>query len=223
MTELPSIRKFMFDREFDDPAKAKSRDQKSKHVTLTLDQLEAVKKEAHEAGLAAGRKIGGDELTRHLETLLTHLRGQIDKLVSEADAVRKDQERALREATLAIARKVLPDFVERHGLAEIQAIVSSIVAQMTNEPRLVVRIHEKQFDALNASFKDLIEKQGFTGKLVVLADAQVEANNCLIEWADGGIERNTEALLQFIGNSVAPGSKQPAVPETDAIKEAGNG
>jgi hypothetical protein len=37
-------------------------------------------------------------------------------------------------------------------------------------------------------------KAGYSGEVVLLADNQMGLSDCLVEWADGGAERNVERL-----------------------------
>ena len=126
-----------------------------------------------------------------------------------AKRARPQQEVRVREAVLAVARKVLPDFSQRHGLQEIEAVVAGVIGEMSGEPRLVVRINEGQFDSVDGALKAVTEKQGFAGKVVLLADAEVKADDCRVEWADGGVERNLEALWQSLNKTLAPGVTMP--------------
>jgi len=223
MADTP-IRKFMFERSFDDLAAANAPVRDRRPVTYSWEQLEALKKEVHEAGFAAGKKAALEEQTQHIKITVGRISEAIGSLLEQAEANRKEQEPRLREAVLAIARKVLPDFSQRNGLQEIQAVVAGIIGEMTGEPRLVLRVSDAQFDAVNANLKDITEKQGYTGKVVLMADAQVKADDCRIEWADGGIEHNLAALWQNLGQSLAPGAtpEQLNSPAT-AAEEIKNG
>jgi len=214
MADTP-IRKFMFERSFDDTKAAKGPVRDRRPVTYTWEQLEALKKEVHDASFAAGKQAALEEQTQHIKATVARIDDTIARLLEQAETARKAQEPRVREAVLAIARKVLPDFSQRNGLQEIQAVVAGIIGEMTGEPRLVVRINDAQFDSVNAAVKDITEKQGYTGKVVLLADAEVKADDCRIEWADGGIERNIEALWKNIGQSIAPGVTLPAPPPAE--------
>ena len=215
-TSSAPMRKFMFDHSFDDGARAPVRDRRP--VTLSPDQLDALKKEIYEAGYAAGKKAGADDQSQRLNATLSHVGTQLARLIKNAEAARYEQEERVRTAVLAVARKVLPDFSRRHGLQEIQAVVAGIVGEMTGEPRFVVRVHESQFEPIDTALKEIAEKHGYGGKAVLVADASIPQDDCRIEWADGGIERNLEVLWQSIGRTLAPGKEFPTTVSTDAAK-----
>jgi len=204
MADTP-LRKFMFDKSFDDAvdtpsAKASER----KPVTLKPEQIDALKKEAWDVGFAAGQKTNSDDQAQQLKIALSHLEDRIGHLMENLQVVYQAQEEQLRKAILAIARKILPDFTSQYGLQEITSLLDSAIGDMLHEPRLVVRIHEHQFDIINGKIQEITAQKAYAGKVVVLADPDVAVGNCRIEWADGGVERNTEATWQAIENVVAP-------------------
>ena len=209
-TDQP-LRKFMFDRSFDNASGPVHRADR-RPVTLTPEQLDALKKEAHDAGFAAGKKAASEDQAKHLNVTVDKIGALVGQLIATAEASRPQQEARVREAVLAIARKVLPDFAQRHGLQEIEAVVAGVIGEMTGEPRLVVRVNERQFDTVNEALKAVTEKQGYSGKIVLVADAEVKANDCRVEWADGGVERNLDALWQNLTKTLAPGREQTPPP-----------
>jgi flagellar assembly protein FliH len=206
------IRKFMFDRSFDNAGGPVHPARDRRPVTLSYEQLEQLKRDMQTAGFTAGKKAAAEDQASHLNATVDKIAATAGALIAQAEANRPQQEARLREAVLAIARKVLPDFAQRHGLQEIEAVVAGVIGEMTGEPRLVVRVNETQFDSVDAALKAVTEKQGYTGKVVLIADAEVKANDCRVEWADGGVEHNLDALWQSLTKTLAPGREQTPPP-----------
>jgi flagellar assembly protein FliH len=75
---------------------------------------------------------------------------------------------------------------------------------MAREPRLVVRVHEDQFDAVNERVQEIATQRAYAGKVIVLADPDTVPGDCRVEWADGGIERNTAAVWSAVEQTVHP-------------------
>ena len=132
----------------------------------------------------------------------------LDTLMKNIEALSHEQDTHTRQLVMAIAKKILPDFTARNGLQEIEALLSEAIRNMSREPRLVVRVNEGQLDAVNDKIKALTTQHAYAGQTVVIADAEVAAGDCRIEWAEGGIERNTQttwkAVEETIGVDVAP-------------------
>ncbi|MDP9127715.1 MAG: FliH/SctL family protein, partial [Pseudomonadota bacterium] len=195
MADTPPVRKFLFNKPFDDaptsprPAGAPP---ERKPVTLKPEQLDALEKDAYEKGYAEGKRTGLDEQAQQLIGMLDQVQGHMAQLHENISALHASHEVQLRGAILAIAKKLLPDFTSRHGVQEIEALLTSAIGDMLHEPRLVVRVHETQFDDVNTKIHEITVQKAYAGKVVVLADAGVHPGDCRVEWADGGIERNTQ-------------------------------
>jgi flagellar assembly protein FliH len=210
MADAP--RKFMFDRSFDPGAAARGPERKP--VTLKPEQYDALRKETFDAGFAAGQKAALDEQQSLILAALARVEERLNHAISHMNAYYREQDGLIRRLVLAIARKILPDFVSQHGTQEIQALLGGVIGDMVHEPRLVVRANETQFDAINARLQDIVAQKAYAGKVVVLADAAIAPGDCRIEWADGGIERKTEATWADIEKTIVPeGDAVPAPPD----------
>lgn len=214
--ELPAKRKFLFDRSFDDELALRAHDRKPQKTAFSLAEVEAAKKEAYDSGYTDGQKAMMEDQQQYKNVLLS----QIDKhLAGLARELRTQWQRQLahfQEMALAIARKVLPTYAERHGLQEIEAIVAQVITEMAHEPRLVVRVSEAQFDAISGEIKQISEQKAYTGKVVVLGEPDLGPADCRVEWADGGIERDMNTLWQHIdrlmetARAITPSPSQPS-------------
>lgn len=198
-------RKFMFDQSFDDAIDV-HRAPERRPVLLSPDQLDALKKEAYDSGVEAGKKAGKEEQLSQQNAVLAKIDQNLSGLVKGLATIAHEQENQARRLALAIAKKILPHFTEQNGTQEIEALVGETLREMAREPRLVIRVSEPQFDALNEKIQALATAKAFSGKVVILADAAVAGGDCRIEWADGGIERNTNATLETIEQTVLPPS-----------------
>jgi flagellar assembly protein FliH len=194
-------RKFLFERSFDPSAAVRV---ERKPVTLKPEQYDALKQESYDQGFTAGRQAGHDEQTAALMATIDRVGNVIEQMIHHFAALNKQSQDGMRRMALAMARKFVPELVAQQGTAEIEAMLNNVVAEMVHEPRLVVRVNEAQFDALNEKIKEIAEKKAYAGKIVVLADAEVAPGDCKAEWADGGIERNSEALWDKIEHTVSP-------------------
>jgi len=202
---VAQARKFMFDLSFDDETDV-HRAPERKPVLMKPEQIDALKKESYDAGMAAGIKAGKDEQIAQQTVLLAKIDHNVVTLVKNIDKVAHEQEDQMRGMALAIAKKILPAFTAEHGMGEIEALISDTLREMAREPRLVVRVHESEFDVLNEKIQAIATQRAFQGKIVVLADADVASGDCRIEWADGGVERNTPATEKAIEQTLIPSS-----------------
>lgn len=208
MVETPPLRKYMFDRSFDGAGGTAAVERPRGPVTLRPEQVDALKKEAYDIGFTAGKTAGVSEQEQFIRATLAQIDARINDLVHNLDSLQKEQDDNLRKTIMAIARKLLPDLTQRHGLQEIQGMLTAVIAEMVHEPRLVVRIHESEFDAVNTKIHEITVQKAYAGKVVVLADTEIARGDCRVEWADGGTERNVEATWQAVEQTVMPENAQ---------------
>ncbi|MDE2030547.1 MAG: hypothetical protein KGI97_08315, partial [Alphaproteobacteria bacterium] len=154
-------RKFMFDLSFDD-ASVVHRAPERKPVLMKPEQIDALKKESRDEGFAAGREAGHDAQTAALGQTMVALEKSLNLVLDNLDTLRQEQDAQTRALALAVARKILPAFAARNGLGEIEAILDETIRQMAHEPRLVVRVNETQFDAVNEKAEAIATQRAYS-------------------------------------------------------------
>ncbi|HOV03095.1 MAG TPA: FliH/SctL family protein [Kaistiaceae bacterium] len=83
------------------------------------------------------------------------------------------------------------DLVAHEPLAEIEALVAECLGPLRHTPHLVIRLNDAHVEALRAHVDRLAYEKGFEGRLVILGEPDFAVGDCRIEWADGGIVRDT--------------------------------
>ncbi len=195
----------MFERSFDN-AGVVHRAPERKPVLMKPEQIDALKKESYDIGFAAGKAAGKEEQIAQQTFVLGKIDQNASTLIKNISAVAQEQEQQTRYLALAIAKKILPFFTKQNGIQEIEALVNDALREMAREPRLVVRVSVGEFDVLNEKIQNIATQRAFPGKLVILADDAVASGDCRIEWADGGIERNTPATMAAVETTLLPPS-----------------
>lgn len=204
MTEVtPPPRKFLFDLAFDDESGLLPCDREKQKPTYSQEQLDAARQEGYDAGHKDGQVAAEESQNQRQNELLSHIEQRLAKLAQESAAEWQSQLGQLQSIALVIARKLLPTYVERNGLAEIESIVARVVAEMSREPRLVIRVPEKDFDEISTRINAITASEAYAGKIVILGDPELASSDCRIEWADGGIERDTRAIWDEIDRVLA--------------------
>ena len=207
MTDNTQKRKFMFDQSFDHlNGDANGQDRANKPVLLKPEQIEAMKLEAHDQGFAAGHAVAAEEELARQSGMLATLEEQMTRVLQNMALIQESQNNEIRMVVTTIMAKILPGFVARNGTDEITAMLNTVIGEMMHEPRLVVRLHEMQFDSIKAKIDEIIAKKAYAGKVIVLADTEIAQGDCRVEWADGGIERNAATTTESINSIVNPPS-----------------
>lgn len=197
--------KFLFETEFvveetvaEEVATVADAEQAPPEPTYNKAELERARSdgvaEGHAAGLGEARaEIASftaqaterlsEQLSIIANTVLTHR----DSVIHEATAV-----------TSAIIRKVAPELIRRGALDSIEAAIAGCLPNLAEEPRIVVRVCNDVLDEIQARIGPIVDASGFTGDVVIIPDAALEASDCTVEWADGGIRLDPSRVWRDI-------------------------
>jgi flagellar assembly protein FliH len=221
-TQEPESRpvKFLFDDEFGDgrarsprarvsaaehAAAVKEAEAEGYRRGFTEATTEALAKIEHRTAIAAekvAQAMGG--ISAELKTLEARL---------EAEAV---------EVALAVSRQLAPGLIAREPIVEIERLVSGILAQVRSAPHVVVRLASNLVQSASGRLMKLAETRGYTGRLVLLPEPGLAADDCRIEWADGGVTRERAAIEARINEAVArylgSGTKSLSLPDPESAK-----
>lgn len=192
-----SPQRFMFNTSFD-PEAIKAEAQKKVPPTFSEDQVSVAKEQSYNQGFVAGKEAALRELQSQQNEILSHIQIIFERMADEVWKIAAQKKQAATDIGLAIARKIVPDFVRKNGLQEMLATIEAAVAEMINEPRLVLRLSEAQFDDISREMNALTARVGYGGKMIILADIALAANDCRLEWADGGMERSINLIWSDI-------------------------
>jgi flagellar assembly protein FliH len=222
---MTSIKKFKFDTSFDPGSGGTDSRGERKYTT---DDLAIAEEAAREQGRLAGIAEARTSIEHTTAVALSRIGGQLQALGRTTEDIHYESASHALKIAVAAVRKVLPDLARRNGLAEIEALVRECLNTFYDEPRVVVRLHDKMLDPLRERIDDIAAGCGFNGKIVLFGDEHLAETDCRVEWADGGAERNLTGLYQEIGQVVekvtgplpampdlAPEPKYGEGPETD--------
>lgn len=227
-TDPNQTRKFLFDLSFDDEVGSLGKKSEKPKPTYSQEQLDEAKQEAYAAGFAEGQRSMQESQQQSLNLLMANVEERLAQVMSKGEGVWQGLLAQCQEIALVIAHKIMPSFTARHGMDEIESIVSRVMAEMGREPRLVFRVPESQFDDAKARIENIARQAAYAGKLVILGDPDLGVSDCRIEWADGGIERDIGKLWQSIdkimedvqtGTLVPPSSEEVTAPEKNVAAE----
>ena len=98
------------------------------------------------------------------------------------------------DVAVAVARKLCSELIAREPLGEITGLVKDCFSQLVSTPHIVVRIHDSLYETARDHIERLAKQSGFEGRLVILAEPEIEAGDCRIEWADGGVVLERAAI-----------------------------
>lgn len=199
---MVAVRKFLFDTEFDAEAEDDV-ELPPPEPSFSAAELAA----AREAGIAEGRAAALAEAGRSDDRRATEAMEAIGRTLAGIGPV---QDRALAETrkgaiaiAAAIVRRIAPELARRHADDAVAATLAERLPDLLDEPRLVIRLDAARIDTMKERLEAVAAQSGYAGKLIVLAADGLDAPDCRIEWADGGVERQMARVMDEIDRIVA--------------------
>ncbi len=207
MGSMTNPSKFLFNMDFSAPEEPEVVVPPEPQIPMIpVAEHEQLLADARAKAFEEGRVQALQDLQTKQETLLT---AEINRLVDVVgDVVQTiDEELAAQEKnaislSFLVARRLCAHLIARQPLAETVALVSECLGPLRKAPHLVIRIAEKDLDALKAQVDPIIHEKGFDGRLVILGEPDIGRGDCHIEWADGGIKRDRKVLESEIDTSI---------------------
>jgi flagellar assembly protein FliH len=169
-------------------------------------------------GLAAGEQSAGAAAQAALAAAAEAIARQTADLLAAADAAHAAAEREAIALASAIGRKLAHSLVARAPQAELEALLVDCLGSLAGVPHLVIRCHPDLADRLRDMATARIAESGFTGRLVVMGEPEIAPGDGRIEWAEGGLVRDSAAIAADIDRSIAAyldARRLPLLEETD--------
>ncbi len=194
-------RKFLFDTDFAGAAGGKPADSV---ITLAEHGLKLAEAEAaaRSGGYANAQSDAQIETGRRMADALEHIAAGIAVANRALTAIETRLECEAVEVAVAVARKLAPALVAREPFAEISELASDCFRQLIASPHIAVRVNDALYATAKDKLTDIVRARNFEGRLVVLAEPDIAPGDCRIEWADGGINRDSAAADAVIGAAV---------------------
>jgi flagellar assembly protein FliH len=175
-------------------------------VTLAEHQVKLAEAEAtaYRNGMAAAEAAARTEAERLTAQAMDRIGQAIDGVARGIAGVEARLESEAVEVAMAVARKLCPALIAKEPFAEISALAADCFRQILATPHVVVRVNDDLYAShpVKDQLETIARNRGFEGRLIVLAEPEIAAGDCRIEWADGGITRDRAATEAVIGDVV---------------------
>ena len=207
---MAAANKFLFDSDFGSAATAE-KPITPKDVAVALGEAET---KGFRAGFAQAEKEAVAQAERERaqaeqQTALAfeQIGAMLGGIAGQLTEIEKRLEAEAIEVAVAVGRKLSNELVGREPFAEISALASDCFRQLSTAPHVVVRVNDALLDTARTRLEEIARMRGFEGRLVVIAEPEIVLGDCKIEWADGGVTRDvnavetaiTEAVSRYIG------------------------
>jgi flagellar assembly protein FliH len=197
---MASPAKFLFDMDFSAPDRGRERPATASEIAQKIASAEA---HAYRDGYDAGQREAKTESDRRTALALEEIGIGIQAIKARFSGIETRMETEAVDVAVAVARKLCSELISGEPLDEITALVSDCFSHLVSTPHLVVRINDSLYEAARDRIERLAKQSGFAGRLVILAEPEIQSGDCKIEWADGGVVLERAAIEAKIDELVA--------------------
>ena len=191
--------KFLFDLDFSEPDKSRERPATQAEIAQKIASAEA---RAYRDGYDAGQREAKAESDRRVALALEEIGTGIKAIEARFCGIETRMETEAVDVAVAVARKLCSELLMREPLGEITGLVSNCVSHLVSTPHLVVRVNDSLYEIARDHVERLAKQSGFDGRIVILAEPEIESGDCRIEWADGGVVLERAAIEAKINELV---------------------
>lgn len=154
-------------------------------------------------GFAAGEQSVSAKAAKQLNAAANALAEQVAAMAASLDDSRRETLADAVGLASSIARKLANTLLAHQPTAEIEALIAECMASLEGVPHLVIRCHSELAEAVREIAQARMATSGFSGRLVVMGDHDMAIGDVRLEWVDGGLVRNMDAISQQIDARIA--------------------
>lgn len=191
--------KFLFDMDFAAPDKARAPAITPAEMAEKIGNAEAA---GYRAGFEAAQREARAEADRRMALALEQIGISAATIAQRVGGIEAKMETEAVEVAVSAARKLCSELIAREPLTEIMALVHDCFRHLVKTPHLVIRINDALYDEARERIEAQARQSGFAGRLVILAEPDIENGDCKIEWADGGVVLERTAIDSKINELV---------------------
>ncbi|SDG53843.1 FliH/SctL family protein [Pelagibacterium luteolum] len=165
--------------------------------------IAAARQNGYQQGLRAGQQTVEAQSAKTLATAADKLAAQVAEALADIETYEQRHLADSVDLAASVGRKLAAHLIARQPQTELAALVSECMASLEKAPHLVIRCHPDLCDAMRAAAEERMKVSGFSGRLVVLGDPDIKLGDGRIEWADGGLVRDINAISSEINARVS--------------------
>lgn len=190
--------KFSFDTNFDGGVKTDFEREVSRLQQLVKDTRD----KALQDGIAQGRAEMQDSIEQQAIAAMGTIQHSCLTLFDHSQKLEASVKRDAVQLASLIAGRLAPALLNARPEGEIEALVNDCFTQNHEEKRLVVRIADCLTEQIEPRIKAMQKAHDFKGSVVIISDPHLPQSDCLVEWENGGVERDSKKLMNDIEDTI---------------------
>ncbi|MDF2798381.1 MAG: hypothetical protein K0R85_1125 [Devosia sp.] len=161
------------------------------------------REEGYAEGFAAGAQDAAAMAAQTLAAAAATLATRTAEMAAALDDATAVSHREAVELAASIGRKLALQLLAREPQAELEGLIAECMANLEGAPHLVIRCHPDIADGVRDIATTHMATSGFSGRLIVMGDPEQRLGDGRLEWVDGGLVRNLDAISDDIDRRIA--------------------
>ena len=179
------------------------RQQAAKIIAQAQSEADQLRAQAETDGkMDAVKKAEGILESRIAETMLPAIKNAAEELATAKQAWVVQWEHQLVRLASAIAEKVIRREIAQHPEITLELIQESLKLA-AGSPRITIRLHPADYDALGDQVDRLVEHVGLVGTSEIVRDECVSSGGCRLDTDFGTIDQQIESQIARIAEELA--------------------
>lgn len=200
--------KFTFDRQFGEAPAAAEQAVEPRQVeevpnACTEADIAAARSEGYARGFAEGQQDAAARSDENMTALLGEISDKAAALVSSLDAKTGELETEAVMLAHETAKRLASASIGVRPETEVEAVLRECLSHLNREPHILLRVAPSMVDRLKETVDRMAMERGMSGRIILLGEPDMEEGNCMVEWADGGVTRDYDAMLTRIDTTIA--------------------
>jgi flagellar assembly protein FliH len=220
---MTAVRRFLFDTDFSDPAVVAdpsrpsmpnvadapaddpSETEEPAAPTYSEEELEQAREEGRQAGIAETMRQYAESLEHEMLTLVRAITENLTELSAVQERENAERTREAVAVAKAICAKMIPVYLEKNGIDEVERAVRDAVRDLNEASRILLNVPPAMAEPLGERLDGIVAGSGYDGRIEIVADDSLDAGDCIMSWGDGGAERRLADLWAKVSAVVDEG------------------
>lgn len=197
MSALPQ--KFTFDLDMAATGAKKQRLIADEELAELMTEAE---QRGYERGLNEGEQSELAKTNKQIEQSTQMLVTKSGDAVQQIETAHAEMRADAVHLATTTARKLANALVALHPLEQIHNLMDECLASLDGAPHLVIRCNETLAAQIKEQAEQKIATSGFSGRLIIMGEPDIEIGDARFEWADGGLVRDMSAIAAEIDQKI---------------------
>lgn len=190
--------KFTFDKSFD----AGAGNRHEEEIAALRQQAETESQASYKNGFDAGHAQALTEIESATVAVLEQIQASAQGLFAGFDAMKDQVSAESAQVAHMIGLKLAETVLSDHPTQEIEQMVQSVLNDVADDKRLVIRLNSGVAEVVEPRLREMEKAAGLSGEVVVAADPAMNPQDVTIEWGNGGVKRDFDAIQQSIHDHI---------------------